>query len=333
MEYTPPLNALPGDEEDDNRSYWDADPAGESVALRQGAFPPSTPFEAVQREIVNVIDEAGLTPDGGDLTQLHQAIEAIIAVSVPETTLFNNISGLVISQDADGDHDIQVSTGLCADSTNTTVLTLSSAITKQIDVDWAEGDGDGGFPSGLTIANDTWYHLFVIAKADGTTDAGFDTSLTAANLLADATGYTKYRRVGSVLTDASANILDFTATDIGGALRVVWKDAKLDVDVTNLGTSQVSYTMSSPIGIPCLLYGYGSIVTNAASVVMLDLSQTDSAPNVNNPPGIAFIRQTEADTNNFICQTNTSSEVGLRSTIGSTEINVITHSFTDYRRV
>jgi len=82
MEYTPPLNALPGDEEDDNRSYWDADPAGESVALRQGSFPSSIPFEAVQREVVNVIDEAGLTPDGGDLTQLYQAVQSLITAGL-----------------------------------------------------------------------------------------------------------------------------------------------------------------------------------------------------------------------------------------------------------
>ncbi|MDP7142700.1 MAG: hypothetical protein QGH69_05240 [Alphaproteobacteria bacterium] len=79
MKYIPPLNALPGDEEDDNRSHWNADPSGENLPLRQGAFPDAVGFEAVQREILNAITAGGLTPDGEDYTQLAQAIAAAVA--------------------------------------------------------------------------------------------------------------------------------------------------------------------------------------------------------------------------------------------------------------
>ncbi len=55
----------------------------------------------------------------------------------------------------------------------------------------------------------------------GAVDFGFDTSVDATNLLADANviagGFTKYRRVGSILTDASSNIIGFTATETAGS--------------------------------------------------------------------------------------------------------------------
>lgn len=118
--------------------------------------------------------------------------------------------GLAISNNAvDAQHDIDISAGGCRNSDDTASIVLSSAITKQIDQNWAAGSAAGGFPSGLTLSNATWYRVFVIAKPDGTTDAGFDTSATAANLLSDATGYTLYRRIGWVRTDGSANILEF----------------------------------------------------------------------------------------------------------------------------
>ena len=83
-------------------------------------------------------------------------------------------------------------------------------ITKRIDAVWAVGTGNGGRASAVSLSANTTYHFFLITKADGTADAGWDTSLTATNLLADATGYIYYRRVMSIKTDASANIPQFT---------------------------------------------------------------------------------------------------------------------------
>lgn len=75
MEYVPPIN---GNLADPDRSYVNANP-GASV---EGSIPAAESIEHTIREIVNVIEEAGLTPDGGDLTQLYQAIGALIALNV-----------------------------------------------------------------------------------------------------------------------------------------------------------------------------------------------------------------------------------------------------------
>lgn len=119
--------------------------------------------------------------------------------------------GLLISNaGGDPDHDLTISAGRAKDSINSIDIILNVAITKRIDNSWAEGTDQGGFPSVLSLSPDTWYHVFIIRRtADGNTDAGFDTSLSATNLLADATSYSEFRRVGSVLTDGSSNIHPF----------------------------------------------------------------------------------------------------------------------------
>ena len=121
--------------------------------------------------------------------------------------LANFLTGLTLAAAADTAHDITIVTGTARDAVNAQFITLGSAITKQIDANWAAGTNAGGFPSGLTIASNTWYRVFVIRNpTSGAVDAGFDTSATAATLLADATGFTQYALVGWVLTDGSANI-------------------------------------------------------------------------------------------------------------------------------
>lgn len=121
-------------------------------------------------------------------------------------------SGLTLRNAADADHDITVLQGIAIDKTNTVPIRLGSLITKQIDTTWVAGNNAGGLASGVSLTNNTWYHVFVILdESTGTVDVGFDTSITAANLIADS-GYDKYRRIGSVLTDGSANIIPFYQT-------------------------------------------------------------------------------------------------------------------------
>lgn len=76
MQYVPPIGGEPDD------SYVDAVPASGV----EGSAVPASALEDVQREIINVVTEAGLTPDGEDLTQLEQAIAAMIAAGVPDAS-------------------------------------------------------------------------------------------------------------------------------------------------------------------------------------------------------------------------------------------------------
>jgi len=185
-----------------------------------------------------------------------------------------HISGLTLSNDTDTDHDINITAGEATDSTNAYVLKLTSEITKQIDAVWAAGDDAGGLFSG-TVANTTWYNLFLIRKdSDGSIDAGFDGSVIAANI---PSGYTAFRRVGAVRTDGSANILQFIQT---GEL-VMWITPITDVADTNPGVSAVTIAFTVPADVVCLAF-INAFVKNTGGVenrlYVSPLTSTDQAP-------------------------------------------------------
>lgn len=121
--------------------------------------------------------------------------------------------GYIMSNDInDLEHDITIASGSAKSLSGTLDIVRSATLTKSIDTEWVEGDLAGGFPSGLSLSPNTWYHFFVIVDDLGNVDAGFDSDLSATNLLADATNYIGFRRVGSVLTDGVSNIRRFLQT-------------------------------------------------------------------------------------------------------------------------
>ncbi len=86
MKYTKPLN-----ETNENAGYVNAD-----VSIgRRGSTVPAEAIEAPQREIVNAITAAGLTPDADDNTQLSQAIKAEIKSAVQDIVPISATSGTV----------------------------------------------------------------------------------------------------------------------------------------------------------------------------------------------------------------------------------------------
>lgn len=93
MQYVPPLGST-----DPNASYVEGNP---SAGIR-GSFPTAGGYEAMMREIVNAIASAGLTPNATDLTQLAQAIKALIAQafangSITQAEILNITGGLGFS--------------------------------------------------------------------------------------------------------------------------------------------------------------------------------------------------------------------------------------------
>lgn len=120
--------------------------------------------------------------------------------------------------------NIVVSPGRCKDSTNRFLMTLPKQISKTVAKNWEEGDAKGGLAPELKPAVGTW-HLFLIAKPDGTCDVAFDTSLTAQNLInvndftqSKCKGYGYYRRIASIyVSDVSQFIKEFLAISDSGS--------------------------------------------------------------------------------------------------------------------
>lgn len=245
------------------------------------------------------------------------------------------INGLITSNDTDTNHDINITAGKARSSDDTDDIILGTEITKKIDANWSAGDDAGGFPSSLTLSADTWYHIFVIAKADGTTDAGFDTSLSATNLLSDASGYTKYRRIGSVLTDASSNILGFTQNGDYFELDFYVQD----ISTTNPGTSAITETITTPIGISTraiITFGIIAGVINSEVYSWIkSLDQTDAAASASNFDLLFTDVGGDNGSGSIVkeVKTNTSSQVQYRLSLSASSTNVymITHGWVDLR--
>lgn len=68
MQYVQPIGGAPGD------PYIDAEP-GASI---EGSAVPAAAIEGPMRELVALIENAGLTPDGGDLGQVTGAVRSLI---------------------------------------------------------------------------------------------------------------------------------------------------------------------------------------------------------------------------------------------------------------
>lgn len=189
------------------------------------------------------------------------------------------INGLQLANSSgDAVNDIDVGIGVCAPD-NAAVVTqmkLTTLITKRIDANWVVGTNQGGFPSAISLTNDTWYHVFLIKRTDtGVVDAGFDTSLTAVNLLALATNYNAYRRIGSVRRATALNRLFF---QIGNDF--LW-DVPIQEVSANAPTTRTLLTLTVPTGVKVKANICARQIVGASSVVyglIYDPDLADSVP-------------------------------------------------------
>ena len=226
----------------------------------------------------------------------------------------NHLSGLTISNNVtDSDHDIDIDVGKAKDSSDAYDLSLTSIMVKQIDVAWAVGTAAGGLFSG-TVAIDTWYHLFLIRKdSDGSIDAGFDTSVTAANI---PTGYTAYKWIGAVLTDGSSNILPFYHR--ANAPDEFIFDARA-VDFSGaISNTRALTTVSTPLGIQSTVLmslTHRQTVGTTGYFWAKSADETDAAASESNCT-TSFYDTAGGDSsmsNDVEVMTNTSSQIAVRS--------------------
>lgn len=176
--------------------------------------------------------------------------------------------GMTLSNNgSDATNDIDIAAGLCANSTGV-VLMSGGALTKRLDAAWAAGTGNGGRMSAAAIA-DTTYHVFAILKdSDGSVDYGFDVSATAPTM---PTGYTYFRRIGSIIR-ASAALLSFTQRGDEFFLNT----SILEANPTASGTAAVTRTLTGvPLGIAVEWYALVKITSNTAAAAVLFSSLTD----------------------------------------------------------
>lgn len=184
-----------------------------------------------------VLNATGALPaiDGSLLTGLTEEQTRVFPQGyLSGFTMSNYTSGNVYS-------DIEFATGSCRDSGNTENIILSSVMVKSVSSAFAEGTGNGGNLSGYVAGSYTW-HAFVIKAVSPETereDIGFSSSLTPTL----PSGFSKYRRVGSVITDDTGYIIRFH--QFGDEF--YWDEPQLDIDAdgsANITTTETTYTLT-----------------------------------------------------------------------------------------
>lgn len=165
------------------------------------------------------------------------------------------ISGFLISNNAsDTVNDIDIATGICSDTTNTTIIKTTSTYIKRLDASWSAGSGNGGRDTGA-IADGTWFVHAIYNPETSDTDFLFSLSRTAPTL---PTGYTLFRCVGIVMRVSGGLVQYAGARERGTDIVYGYATPVLDINVSNLGSSGASYTITSPAnGNFCAVIGQG----------------------------------------------------------------------------
>lgn len=195
------------------------------------------------------------TPPGSVVTNgiykvVYKTTEDCFYLTNPSTGILPRgfIAGLKLSNNGvDALHDIDVAVGVARDRTNTLGIPLNSILTKRIDAAWAVGSGNGGYASASALAPDESYGFHLIYNGSTTApvvDAGIDISAVATQLKA-ASGYTHSRRIGSVLTDGSSNVVAFTQEGDDFTLDVPVND----INETDPGSGPGLKELSVPTGL------------------------------------------------------------------------------------
>ena len=216
----------------------------------------------------------------------------------------------------DADHDIDFTAGVFTfdDGSGQAV---ASALTKQIDAAWVEGDAAGGLDTG-SVAADTTYHMFAIWNpTTETADFLFSTSATSPTL---PSGYTKQKRIAALRTDGSANIRGGTWYVGNGIYHFVYNTS---IDDISSASATEERTETPTITCPPESKVFLSIKMRENSlnsgdiprVIFTETSQDDVAPTIANSD--LFIQggstNLYANNNTWSGYTDSSGQIRLRT--------------------
>ena len=172
------------------------------------------------------------------------------ATRTDQVALLGYIDGLQMSQVfTDLDHDIELSPGqACLTNSigEAVMVSYSGSIEKGIDATWTAGSGGGKSSLGAT-GIDEWLDVFLMSDRRGTqVDIGFEEIGTGPSTLVSDSGLEFTRRIGSVFTDGSANVIPF----IQKGDMFYWDTPRLDVEETPSGTNTlITKVLSVPTGV------------------------------------------------------------------------------------
>jgi hypothetical protein len=274
-----------------------------------------------------------LTSFGGGGSVRYDVVQTLLAAQQKQAR--DNIgvgarsflAGLTLST-AGSSTAFGIAIGEAADSTNVGLLQLATAYTKTTGA-WAVGTASGALDTG-TITASTWYHVFLIKRVDtGVVDVLISLSATAPTLPAS---YTLFRRIGSLLTNASSQWVLFS--QLGDEF--LWSVPVGDVNDNTLGTTAKVYTLTVPLGVQVNALVRSTCYNASAGTIMLLHSLDEAVAAAGVPPGnrtsgnpIAGALAGSIATTNV--RTNTSAQVRAVASLASSILQVATYGWIDRR--
>lgn len=236
--------------------------------------------------------------------------------------------------DLDPINDVIFGVGSCRDLEDSINITVSSPVTKRKDATWAEGDGQGGAPAGQTYTDGDTVHRFIIAKADGVTDAGFDTDITGINLLASAAadGYLYIRRAGSgYIGDDDA----WRPTERNGDYEFYLDDINNYSILVNSSTSISTVSLPIPLGLNLVVQVSATMDSVEFNNTTLICANGSEITWPSNAEGYAhgYTRDGESFINNVLINTNNLGQIQRDSQNSNGDIRIYVTGYVDKRDV
>ena len=193
---------------------------------------------------------------------------------------------------------------------------------------WAVGTGNGALDAG-SIANTTWYTVFLIQKpTTGVVDVLFSLSATAPTL---PSGYTLFRRIGAMKTDASAHWLAFVqfGDEFQWALPVAETPATLSAVQSTITLSGV------PAGVKLWARMRAEIAEtgNVVSVLVTSPDETSTAVlgSNGNVTGRQPVSSQYQPAGELMVRTNISAQIKAVSDTSATTLSIATFGWVDLR--
>ena len=215
------------DADDVDEQFTDLKGGLEALLLRDGSNSPSGNIDWNGQKITNL---------GAPTADAHAARRQDID-SRALKFVANTVAGLTTSNNStDSDHDIDIGTGICVSTDQSTAIQLTSGLTKQLDASWAVGTNQGGLDTG-SIAASTGYYIWIIRRSDtGVVDGVFSTSSTWAGVTKPI-NYDAGQLIGFVRTDSSSNIFDYVQS---GDL-FYYTETTIPFDVSDTSLTSATY--------------------------------------------------------------------------------------------
>jgi hypothetical protein len=298
------------------RSTITANSSGGTSAINCSAA-PNVFITALSRDLQN----ASLL-NGGQIpvAQLENSLASLLR---------GYLSGLVLST-VGSSATFSVSVGVAVDSTQSDFMKLASSISKTTSA-WAAGSGNGGLDTG-TIAASTWYHVHEIKNpTTGAVDALASLSATSPTL---PSGFTIFRRVGSLKTDSSSHWVSFTQR--GDEFTLV--TTVTDISNSTQSTTAVTYTMASvPTGIVVKWLGSGDFESTAneagGRIVALDKADQGATSGSVGAESLLVIAASGVArlTAKMAAYTNASAQISVRADVALSAFHLNTDGWIDTR--